>query len=228
MNPLQNISCRVDGKLAAYATLAGAALAAPGFAPSAEATIVYSGVVNITIPITVQGIYLNVATGVVGTTPAGSPGWDLNPWGTGSLFLYANNAASPMDGFVNNFPGGSSATLVDNLPFGTPINGAFTFGRTNGIETTGATAFTLNSSNNLAGFRFTNEAAGGAIQFGWIRLSLSTAYNASPRLVVEYAYENTGAPILAGAVPEPSTLALFGVMAAGAVGVREWRKRKAA
>ena len=32
----------------------------------------------------------------------------------------------------------------------------------------------------------------------------------------------------AGAVPEPSTFALLGVMAAGAFGVREWRKRKAA
>jgi hypothetical protein len=226
MKPLQNISSRIDGKLVAYTTLAGAALAGPAFAPSAEATIVYSGTVNIAIPITVAGIYLNVATGVVAATPGGAPGWDLNPWGTSTFFLYANNAASPMDGVVSNFPGGSSATLTDNLPFGTPINGTFTFGRGNNIETTGPTAFTLNSSNNLAGFRFTNETAGGAIQFGWIRISLSTAYNASPRLVVEYAYENSGAPILAGAVPEPSTFALLGVMAAGALGVRQWRKRK--
>lgn len=227
MNPLQNINSRIDRKLAAFATLAGAALAAPALAPSAEATIVYSGVVNIAVPVTVQGIYLNVVTGVAATTPAGAPGWDLNPWGTSTLFLYANNSASPMDGFVNNFPGGGSGTLVDNLPFLTPIDGTHTFGRNNGIETTGATAFMLNSSNNLAGFRFTNEAAGGQIQYGWIRFSLSTAFNVAPRLVVEYAYEDTGAPILAG-VPEPSTFALLSVMAVGALGVRAWRKRKVA
>ena len=39
--------------------------------PGAEATIVYSGIVNIAVPITVQGIYLNVVTGgVAATTPA--------------------------------------------------------------------------------------------------------------------------------------------------------------
>ena len=53
-------------------------------------------------------------------------------------------------------------------------------------------------------------------------------FQGQPRAIVEYAYENTGAPILAGAIPEPSTLALLSVMGLGAVGVRAWRKRKAA
>jgi hypothetical protein len=59
-----------------------------------------------------------------------------------------------------------------------------------------------------------------------MRISLAGTSGAQPRAIVEYAYEDTGAGIMAGAIPEPSTLALLGVMAAGALGVRAWRKRK--
>ena len=59
MSPFNKKLNRIDGRLAAYATLAGAALAAPAI-PSADATIVYSGVVNINIPSTTAGIYLNL------------------------------------------------------------------------------------------------------------------------------------------------------------------------
>ena len=215
---------RVDTRLAACAAAAaGAALAAP----PAEATIIWSGPVNIGIPSTTAGVYLNVVTGVNGPTPASAPGWDLNPWGSTNLSIWANNAASPSDGVVINFTGGSSATLSDNLPVGTLVDGTWTFGRTSGIETTGATAFTLSSSNNYFGFRFLNEGTG-QINFGWAQLTLAGTYQGQPRAIISYAYEDSGAGILVGAVPEPSTFALLGVMAAGAFGVREWRKRKAA
>jgi hypothetical protein len=219
------ISSLIDGRLAAYATLAGAALAAPAMVQNANADIVYSGIVNYNIPSTTSGIYLNAVTGVTSTTPAGAPGWDLNLWSSSTLEIWGNNSASPNDGVLDNFTGGTSATLVDNLPFGTLIDGTWTYGRTDAsVETTGPTAFLLNSSNNLFGFRFLNEGTG-VYDFGWARVSLSGTLSAQPRLVVEYAYDDTGAGILAG-VPEPSTFALLGVMAAGALGVRAWRKRK--
>ncbi len=60
---LERVSSHLDGKLATYATLAGAALAAPALAPNADATIVYSGPVNVIITSTTQGVYLNVVTG---------------------------------------------------------------------------------------------------------------------------------------------------------------------
>ena len=219
------MSSRVDGRLAAYATLAGVALAAPAI-PSADADIVYSGVVNITIPSTTAGIYLNVVTGVFATTPAGAPGWDLNPWSSTGLSIWANNAASPNDGVLSNFTGGTSNTLVDNIPFGIIVDGTWTYGRTNAVETTGSTAFVLNSSSNMIGFLFINETTG-QYNFGWARISLSSTYQSQPRVLVEYAYDNSGAGIFIG-IPEPSTFALLGVMAAGALGVRAWRKRKAA
>lgn len=218
------VGLRINTRLAGYATLAGAALAAPAVA---DAAIIYSGPVSITIPSTTSGIYLNVVTGVFATTPAGSTGWDLNPWGSTSFNVWANNSASPNDGVIGNFTGGSSTTLVDNLPLGTIVDGSWAYSRSSGNETTGPTAFVLNSSANYVGFRFLNESTG-QIDFGWMQFSLSTTVSAQPRLIVAYAYDNTGAGINVGAVPEPSTFALLGVMAAGALGVREWRKRKAA
>jgi len=221
----QKLSACVDGRLAAYATLAGVVLAAPAMAPSADASIVYSGVVNINIPSTTSGIYLNVVTGVFGGST--TPGWDVNPWASTSLEIWGNNTASPNDGVLDNFTGGSAAS-VDNLPVGTIIDGSWNYGRTDGtVESTGPTAFVLNSSNNIFGFRFLNESTS-QLDFGWARISLSATLAGQPRMIVEYAYENTGLGIAAGAVPEPSTMALLGVMAAGALGVRAWRKRKAA
>ncbi len=220
---------RVNARLTAYTALTGAALAATAAtAPDARAAVVYSGAVSINIPTTTAGIYLNVVTGVSNAAPASAPGWDLNPWGSGSLFLYGNTGANATSGVVDNFTGGSSATLVDNLPFGTPINSTFTFGSF-GAETTGLTAFTLNSQANYVGFRFLNEATS-QVDYGWAQLSLSSTYNGQPRSIIGYAYENTGAPILAGVVPEPTTTATLGLgaLTLGAAGVRRWRRRNQA
>jgi hypothetical protein len=66
-----------------------------------------------------------------------------------------------------------------------------------------------------------------ATNFGWVHLN-TTGTTGFPATIVDYAYEDSGASIMAGQMPEPSTFALLGVMAAGALGVRAWRKRKAA
>lgn len=216
----------IDSKLAAYTALATVALAAP---VAAKADIVYSGPLSLTVPSTTAGIYLNVVSGLFATTPGGAPGWDINPWGSSSFSLWGTTTTG---GFIANLAGGTSATLVDNLPLGTAIDGASGYSFVNGgTESTGSSAFLLNSSSNVAGFRFINEAAGNQTQYGWVRFSLAATATAQPRLIVEYAYENTGASILAGqttAVPEPSTYAFLGMMATGAFAVRRWRKHQTA
>ena len=195
-------SARLKRRLEAHFGVLAAVCAtgAMAAAEKADAGVVYSGVVNINVPITVAGVYLNLVTGVNATTPAGSPGWDINPWGTSTFFAYANNAAGPMDGILTGL--GNSAALTDNLPAGTMIDGTGTYTRGPGSETTGSTVFALNSSQNLIGIRFQNEANGNQIHYGWVRMSFSTALNVAPRTVVEYAYEDqAGVGILAGTLP---------------------------
>lgn len=213
----------IDARLAAYVTLAGVVL---GGAAPAKATLIYSGIVNINIPSTAAGIYINVVTGVFGITPASVPGWDINPWGSTSFNVWANNSASPDSGIITNWPQGSSATLIDNLvlvaPEGAsyPIDSSWNYGRTNSIETTGANAFILNSSQNYVGFRFLNEITG-QYNYAWAHFTLSSSFAGQPRTLVDYLYEDNGN----GIIPEPSTIALLAVMAAGAIGVRAWRKK---
>ena len=226
MSPLNKLPLapRIDSRLAAYAALAGVALAAPAVA---KADIVYSGPVSINVPSTTSGIYINFVTGVFATSPASVPGWDMNPWSSSANNFWANNSASPNDGVVGNFTGGSSATLVDNLPLGAVLDNSWTYVRANSSETTGATAFNLGSSNNYVGIQFLNETTG-QLNYGWVQFQLGATPGAQPRNILGYAFENTGASIMVGQIPEPTTTALLGVMAVGALGVRAWRKRKAA
>jgi hypothetical protein len=169
----------------------------------AHAVIVYSGVVNISIPLNFDGVYLNMVTGATGTSGAGTAGWDINPYSANALTWFAPGTPAASHGLVRGL--GSSTTLVDNLfgsnyliaATGTP---APNYG-TGGNQTTDGTAFIFNSANNIVGLRFWNEATG-KICYGWMRLSLSGAFNTT-RFIVEYAYEDSGGPIIAGAIPVP-------------------------
>jgi MYXO-CTERM domain-containing protein len=194
--------------------LAAAAVAATA-ATSASAAIVHRPGVNISIPVTTSGVYLNVATGVFATTPAGATGWDVNPWSSTGLSIWANNAAGPNDGVV--LGGGATGTNVGNLAFGTTIGPSNTYGRTPSALTTGSLPFALNSSNNLVGFRFLNEGTG-QVHYGWMRLSLGATLTTASRSIVEYAFDDVaGRPIEAGAIPAPGAaglLALGGLVAA--------------
>lgn len=212
------LSACMDGRLAAYATLAGVVLAAPVI-PSAHAAIVWSGPVNITIPSTLDGLYLNVVTGVTGSSGAQVPGWDINPWSASAL-----NFFTPTPN-----PGGGEMVGTGNAYFNLALG--FIIGPNSsyaGIGTTtidSGTPLHFNSTDNIMGFRFINEAAGGQIQYGWVQISLSGSAASQPRTILSYAYENSGAAI-GGFVPEPATISLLGFMAAGGLGVRAWRRRK--
>lgn len=57
----------------------------------------------------------------------------------------------------------------------------------------------------LVGFTF--EAGGTATQYGWVRLTFDSNTSAS---IDQWAYDDTGAPIAAGVIPEPGTALLLG------------------
>lgn len=210
-----HLNNRLDAHFAsAAAMVAGAAML--GAANQADAAVVWSGVVNINIPTSVDGVYVNVVTGQSGASGTGVSGWDINPYGTTSMGFYGNTGG----GFMRD--GGSSPTLVDNLAFMEIIGTSATFGSgTLGVESTGATAMNLNSSENLVGFQFLNESTG-QIHFGWMRIQFTGTSFSQPRAIVEYAYEDTaGASIQAGVIPAPGALALI-----GAAGLLTRRRRR--
>ncbi len=204
---IQALKSRLDRHFVACSAAAAAATVGGVAQQSAEATIIYSGVVNLNVPSTVAGLYLNVVTGVNSSSPAAVPGWDVNPWNATGLGLFS--PAAPAGGaYVVTAP-----NFGANLAPGTLISGASLFG--SGSSANNA-QWNLNSSNNLVGFRFQNEANANQIHYGWMRISLSTTAGSQPRTIVEYAYEDVaGVGINAGAVPTPGTLALLGLGAAG-------------
>lgn len=203
-----------------------AALALPAvLIPAAQAQVIWSGPVNLNLPSNIDGIYLNVVTGVTGSTGGSVAGWDVNPYGSATLSFFSPTPAAS-SGYVANL--GDNTGRVDNLPYGTAIGpgSVFSTGALPG-ETTGATAFTLNSVENLVGFRFQNELNGNQVHYGWMRFSLSSGAATQPRSIVEYAYESTaGAEIFAGVVPEPASASLLLLGLGGLFGLRGWSRRQ--
>ncbi|MFM9996761.1 MAG: PEP-CTERM sorting domain-containing protein [Phycisphaerales bacterium] len=215
---VRSLKSRLDRHFVACSAAAAAATVAVVPQQSAEAAIVYSGVVNINIPSTTAGVYVNFVTGLNSSVPASVPGWDVNPWSTTALNYF--NPGAPAGGVY--VQGGGTGTNTANLVPGTLISAASVYGAGTAAST-GLLPHVFNSSNNIVGFRFQNEANGNATHYGWMRISLSATFGAQPRAIVEYAYENVaGAGINAGDVPTPGSLAL---LALGAVGLAGRRRR---
>ena len=204
---------RILGKTAtAIAVGAGAGLVC--CASPSQAQIVYSGPVNIPIPLTTSGVYVNVVTGVNDPSPTNVPGWDLNPWNAGNLSWF--NPGAPSGGVYV-----VAAGVPTNLPAGTLIDGTSTYGSGASDAT-----FNFNSDNNYVGFRFQDEANGNATEYGWVQVHLGASQIDPARAIIGYAYDSSGAGILAGAtaVPEPGSLAL---LSPGAAGLLARRRRRA-
>lgn len=217
---MTSIARRLDKHfVACAAAAAGAALVGP--ANTAEAVIVWSGIVNLTIPSTTNGLYLNVVNGAYNTTGGlGTtvPGWDVNPFSSTGLSHF--NPATSLIGGSAYVRANTTTAGVSNLAPGTLISGASLYS-SGAAQTSGTNPFVLNSSSNLVGFRFHDESDG-RVKYGWMRYSLGSSLAAQPRTLIEYAYEDeNGVGIMAGVVPAPGALALLGL--AGLAGARRRR-----
>lgn len=211
-NRVASLAARVDGHFARCAALAaagvgGAMVVAP---QAAEAAVISSGAININVPSTTAGVYINVVTGVNNISPGLAPGWDINPWSGTNLNFF--NPTAPAGGVYSR--GGATAGVA-NLPVGYTID-ATNIWTSGSASTNAGWTPNLNSSNNCFGFRFQDETDQNRTKYGWMRIALSTSLFAQPRAVVEYAYESTGGGIGA-CVPEPSSLALIALGALGLI-----------
>jgi MYXO-CTERM domain-containing protein len=208
---------KISNRLVKHAAIAASVAAAA----SANAAIVYSGVVNFACAIDIDGTYINVETGQLTNGPgSGVPGWDVNPYrsttGSGMNFF------SPTGGGMVSAAAGVGPAL--NLAAGTVIGSTSNFSSSTSTMSFGASAGQWQyGANNLVGFRFVSLA--GTTHYGWMRFLMGAqpaTGNLVTRTVVDFAYESVaGGSIAAGAVPAPGALALLGV--AGLAGTRRRR-----
>ena len=86
--------------------------------------------------------------------------------------------------------------------------------------------FRAGETGGYLGLEFLNETTG-TTDYGWVQIN-TTGTTGFPATITGFAYDDSGAAILAGAVPEPGTnVALtFGALALGAAGVRRWKQGK--
>lgn len=180
--------------------------------PAARATIVYSGVQNIPIPLSSGGVYLNVQSG---TTAASEPAtWATEPW----INPFFGGVA--IGNSVSLLPVITGADQIVNLALGTPINNGsgFVSGESGSSTHTGPALnqFQIGVTGYI-GYKFQWPGGGGQDYYGWMGINVN---NAGAGAIVNWAVQNTpNASIQAGVtgVPEPGTV-IFG-MACAAVGL---------
>jgi hypothetical protein len=181
----------------------------------AQAAFVYSGLQNIPIPTDFDGVYIDLDNG--STAFADFAGADINPFFGGSGFF--NNAA-----FQPVRTGTNYDDAILRLPSGTLISAASTFssgagvsGSPNSHMGTGTNLF-FPGTEGFLGFMFNKNDSSGPF-YGWIRVVFTN--NTAGGLIKDWVYDDSGAPILAGA-PEPAK-SLFLLM--GLAALIQRRKR---
>jgi PEP-CTERM motif-containing protein len=218
-------------QLVRYGIGAGAA----SLAASAQADIQYSG------PLSVSGNQIafslqNFST-TVGTSPTADFQLDSKPSklkagvsaqsggapGAGVAFDLAQGQFSPATQYALRL--GSGSTIGSNLGF-SGQNYSFFNNYYPGFMTTPPGAGNGNWKPGDEGFLGLTITIGGNTVYGWADVTLNNLNGNSPGVFTLHglAYEDSGAAIQAGAVPEPSAIAL---LVAGAAGVLALKRRKA-
>ena len=149
--------------------------------------------VEIPIPYTQNGLWINLETGATSTTAAGPSGWDFNIYTNGgytsgpaaggpTIVLYTGSTNG--SGFMR-YPGTISGT-PPALPAGTVVAAYGSFGA--GTAQFGAYegAWRLNADNYI-GFKF--RTADATLHYGWARIAVGA--DTLDRVLMEYAYEST-------------------------------------
>lgn len=188
----------------------GAAAAAATVVGAANAAVVQWNV-NAVVPNTSAGLYFNVETQTTGSSSTATPGWDLNPWGSGTTSMSWFGTVG--NGCVQGLGQGGTTVASASLSIGTVVSSASTFANVASSPTAGG--WLLNSVNYF-GFRFQNAA--GQTFYGYGIMTIGATMGV--RTMNTIFYENVaGAQIMV--VPAPGAMALVGL--AGLAGRRRRR-----
>jgi len=195
------------------------ALLAVLLCPAAQGNIFYSGTINVSIPLTFDGVYFNPLSGSTTTSEPGT--WGTAPW----FNPYFGGSEMFNNSLFNAVTTASGGTQVENLGFGTMVDGTSDFAGDFNVSDQhvglAVDQFQLGTPGYI-GFSF-QDGVGGSTYYGWMNVDLS---NTGSGTIISYAYDttpNTG--IQAGqitAVPEPGSM--FIVL--GCVGCAMLRRRR--
>ncbi|MEO5712284.1 MAG: PEP-CTERM sorting domain-containing protein [Luteolibacter sp.] len=168
---------------------------------SSQAAIVASGIRDLVITNTFQGIYLDVDAGSVVAEEA--TGWDINPF-FGGEGLANSPSFEPVRATV------AVSSAIVNLAAGQTVDGTSTFATGyagSGTHVGNGLSQFVSGGEGYIGFKLVTDANEGPY-FGWMRVSFSN--DGSTGMIHEWAYENSGSAITIGAgaaaVPEPSVV----------------------
>lgn len=182
---------------AATTTAAALLLFALGGA-GARAAVLYSGLKDLAIPTTFDGLYLDIDTGTTSTVEF--TGWDINPF-----FGGVGIANSPAFQAARTGTGNTDSILRLNL--GDTVNTARLFSTGYGGSEThlgsGTGQFGIGQEGYL-GFKFTTNANAGP-SYGWMRVVFTA--NTAGALIKDWAYETGGGAITTGRVQQSAAAA---------------------
>ena len=149
----------------------------------------------IPVPANIDGAYLNLATGAVGTSGAATPGWDINLYQTGASALYFFWPSNP----PNSAGGVATATVYDALSAGAPIGPGQTYiASSGGAGPAPFVNWQTTQTGKYLGVRFYNEATS-SINFGWLQLDTG-ASGGFPATINKYCFRQSGAMTNAGSI----------------------------
>ena len=187
MNPMSSCSMPPVIRLCLGALL--------GFCSTTGAAIIHVDLTAspLVIPNSLDGLYLNFVTGAASTAPIPSTGWDFNPYNRGDGLAF----------FSPDLPAGQGMFASGTTALA--LLGGETIGSTSLYQSGQVLGTPFHSSGvRFTGFRFQNEATG-QLNYGWAQLTSTGGGTAAgfPTALLGYAYDNTGASLTAGQVPEP-------------------------
>ena len=181
-------------------------------AGAANASVVYSGVINFACAVDIDGCYINVQTNSLSNGPAsGVPGWDVNPYSSGGGMNFFNSTG----GGQMRYPGVTTGP-AGNLALGISIGSTGSYNTaTTGVVFGSAAGNWQYGAENIIGFRFV--AAAGTTHYGWMRFLMGAAGSSGTsmtRTVLDYGWESAAAVAItagAGSIPAPGAIALLGL-----------------
>lgn len=165
---------------------------------AARADVIYSGYQDLAVPLTFDGIYLNVVTGATSATePAG---WNSAPWINpffGGVYIVNDSLLRPLV---------TGTDQVVNLASGSLISGSSTFatGESGSLTHVGDASDQFHIGiPGYMGFQY-ETTPGGGTHYGWLSLTVN---NTGSGTITGWALDDSAASILAGNVVQTAPLA---------------------